>query len=445
MRRLRLILATLLFLQPLAALAVPIFPDVPEGSPFQADIEMLVRAGVVHGNPDGTFAPDKTVNRAEMLKMLYLATDRTPSADAKGCFKDVVTGSWYEPYVCDAALAEHRFVQGYNDGTFRPNAPVSRVEALKMIFEIFELPAPSITSADQEIIKFVDISVSAWYARYLFAAYHEKILPIPGMGNSATFTPDKALFRKEAASYIAGALRADIEISQQSSSSSSVSSAVSSTSSMEGPVEVSKQFPFTDSGQFDKKIPKVYAFSLTETETTARFIADITGAIEADINCQLFLLNKDGFTDEYFSGVEDGQSCVIKATLKAGSYQLRIQPTSANAYFSVKAEASTSDGNDGFSDAVPLPKNAARTGVFTPYDVYDWYTFTIETQIYAYIEVASTGAIGCTIYTPPEVDQFGFEEPECNKYFLFEPGTYTLAITHGSPLLKQQTYTVKFR
>src|SRR3989344_1981566 len=178
MRRLRLILATLLFLQPLAALAVPIFPDVTEGSPFQADIETLVRAGVVHGNPDGTFAPDNTVNRAEMLKMLYLATGRTPSADAKGCFKDVVTGSWYEPYVCDAALPIHRFVQGYNDGTFRPNAPVSRVEALKMIFEIFELPAPNITAADQEIIKFVDISVSAWYARYLFAAYHEEILPI---------------------------------------------------------------------------------------------------------------------------------------------------------------------------------------------------------------------------------------------------------------------------
>jgi hypothetical protein len=110
------------------------------------------------------------------------------------------TQDGYESYVCDAASKEHGFVQGYPDGKFRPDGPVSRTEALKMIFEVMELPAPSISESDRDVIKFVDISVAAWYTKYLYAAFAEGMLPIPGQTGSH-FYPDRGLTRGEMAAY----------------------------------------------------------------------------------------------------------------------------------------------------------------------------------------------------------------------------------------------------
>ncbi len=445
MRSFRAFIASVLLIQPVLAFAVPIFPDVPDSDPFQADIEALVRAGVVHGNPDGTFAPDRTINRAELLKLLYLATAKTPSSSAVGCFPDVVKGSWYETYVCDAT--QKKFVQGYPDGTFRPSAPVARVEALKMIFEVFGLPAPAVTSATTDVMKYTDISVSAWYARYLYAAFNENILPVYGM-DGATFAPDRALLRKEAAAFIAGALEANTD-AQSSSSSSSVSSTVSSRSSSSSvsskqPVTKNVSFPFSGSGQFEDKDQVSYLFTLTQ-KTTMRIDAKITGAITSNISCRVYLIEEDGFSGEYYMGLQEGSSCILNVTLRPGDYQLQLEPTGSDAYYTVDVTASQSDSNDGFIDAVRLTKDVVRSGLLDANDSYDWYTFVITKKMQAYIEVSPAMLVGCTIYMPLDVDQFGFEGPKCNAYYEFEPGTYTVGISHGLPLVEKQTYTIKLR
>ena len=168
--------------------ASAVFPDVPHGHMYQEPVEQLVNAGVVNGNPDGNFYPDRAVNRAEMLKMLYVAKGLQPDESSRNCFSDVE--GWYELYVCDAAA--RRFVAGYSDGTFRPGSDVNRVEALKMIQEVFGLTVDEISESDREIVQFVDISVAAWYTKYLVNAYEVGILPIAGQDPSR-FYPDAPL------------------------------------------------------------------------------------------------------------------------------------------------------------------------------------------------------------------------------------------------------------
>src|SRR3990167_6556907 len=76
-------------LLPLAVFAAGIFPDVGDNHPFKAEIESLARAGIVKGNPDGKFYPERSVNRAEFLTLLYKASGRLPKAIYVQCFTDV--------------------------------------------------------------------------------------------------------------------------------------------------------------------------------------------------------------------------------------------------------------------------------------------------------------------------------------------------------------------
>jgi hypothetical protein len=361
------------------------------------------------------------VSRTEALKLIYRAAGLEPSETAKNCFSDVIAGSWYESYVCDAASKEHGFVQGYPDGKFRPDGPVSRTEALKMIFEVMELPAPSISESDRDVIKFVDISVAAWYTKYLYAAFAEGMLPIPGQTGSH-FYPDRGLTRGEMAAYLTRAL--DVQVRDRraqasTSSSSSVASASSSSSSSSGrSTEKSITFPFTDSDQFYQKQPFVYRFDLTQKSksTTVAVNAQSTGALESAITCRLYLIDSDGFSNEYYTGVSEKRACSIIATLEPGKYQLELTPSMANAYFTVSTQQTTGDGNDGFIEAQVLPLNVARTGILAAGDTHDWYTITVTTPRRGMIEVSSAQKIGCTIYTPSDVDQFGFAGPNKKRF-----------------------------
>lgn len=91
--------------------------------------------GIVGGYPDGSFRPDAPVNRAEALKILFLASALPPfdsGEDYSNRFRDVDTGTWYYPYV-EQALS-YEFVEGYeSDATFRPQNNITRAEAAKIV------------------------------------------------------------------------------------------------------------------------------------------------------------------------------------------------------------------------------------------------------------------------------------------------------------------------
>jgi len=97
----------------------------------EAAIRQAVSGGIVKGYPDDTFKPDKTVTRAEFSVMLMNVL-KPQEEGAELTFTDSVTiGSWAQKAVAQAVQAG--IIQGYEDGTFRPNAAMTRAEVAVMI------------------------------------------------------------------------------------------------------------------------------------------------------------------------------------------------------------------------------------------------------------------------------------------------------------------------
>lgn len=110
----------------------------------KVSISVLTQAGILEGNPDGTYRADDTLNRAEFIKIVM---GLLPPADGKSflnCFPDVTPGSWYEPVVCRAKSLG--IVRGNVDTTisadkwkFEPTRPVQYEEAVKVLVKLYAL------------------------------------------------------------------------------------------------------------------------------------------------------------------------------------------------------------------------------------------------------------------------------------------------------------------
>ena len=445
-----------------SALAASVFPDVPKGHLFQEPIEALVRAGVIDGNPDGTFRPDKTVNRAAMLKMLYRAVGRTPDPLSRKCASDVESGSWYEPYVCDAWFRGD--VNGYSDGTFRPADPVNRVEALKMITTVFKLPLDEVTNDNREIVNFVDVSLSAWYTQYLLTAYTRGVLPIPGQQGSS-FYPDRDLTRAEAAAMIHNALNADLSERRQQTSTPSRSvasqptSRFSSVAVQQGTTDntgsgdddegddgasgvLETSFPFDRDGKFSAKVPLSYKFEIPSKRTVS-IVASLQSGQPGEITCRLYLLGESGFSDEYFLGYQEGASCYLTSTVNPGTYQLQLQPTQKDTTFTVAAKSATGDGNDGFADARSLTINEEHENVIGSGDFEDWFTFSLQSEQKLMVRTSNPTEIRCIVYAMKDVDLESFTGPQCNQTYTYPSGTYYIAIGRKAPKIAQQSYMIE--
>ncbi|MEJ8305937.1 InlB B-repeat-containing protein [Saccharibacillus sacchari] len=105
----------------------------------EAAVNVAVAKGFVHGYGDGTFRPAAPVTRAEFAAMLAGAL-KLPAASGSPDFADAAKiGVWAKPAV--ASAAEAGLIHGYGDGTFRPNAVVTRAEMAVMLAAALGLPA----------------------------------------------------------------------------------------------------------------------------------------------------------------------------------------------------------------------------------------------------------------------------------------------------------------
>jgi hypothetical protein len=165
----------------------PSFSDVVAYHDNYAAIEYLVNIGTLEGYSDGTFQPENTVNRAELMKILVAGQEITPDEDTyNNCFPDVTT-EWFAPYVCYAA--EEGWVDGYPDGTFQPGNTVNRVEAMKMV--INALGFDSMLSDDVNVYFFTDVDDDQWYSPYVYLAKSLGLLE----STSGLFNPSNGMTR----------------------------------------------------------------------------------------------------------------------------------------------------------------------------------------------------------------------------------------------------------
>ena len=93
-------------------------------------IKRMYTRNLMVGVDDKTFAPDLTLTRAMLAVILY-ARAGEPAVTAENKFSDVPTGQWYTNAVIWAA--ENGIVAGCGDGTFRPDAAVTRAQAAVML------------------------------------------------------------------------------------------------------------------------------------------------------------------------------------------------------------------------------------------------------------------------------------------------------------------------
>lgn len=101
------------------------------GRPDQAVIEGVVAKGFMHGYPDGTFRPNAPITRAEFVVSLARSAGLDPVQSPARTFKDLPTGSWAAPLVY-AAVAKG-WISGYPDGTFHPMASITREESMAVV------------------------------------------------------------------------------------------------------------------------------------------------------------------------------------------------------------------------------------------------------------------------------------------------------------------------
>lgn len=105
------------------------FEDVKTDYWFYKEVETLYNIGIVDGTDEHKFSPDAPVTRAEFAVMAA----RFANLDYEGgnLFDDVPNGHWAYSYINAAANAG--WVEGYPDGSFRPDEPISRAEVVRLV------------------------------------------------------------------------------------------------------------------------------------------------------------------------------------------------------------------------------------------------------------------------------------------------------------------------
>ncbi len=129
----------------------------------------LTKNGIVSGYGDMTFRPANSVTRAEFMKMVvnvFGLADIT----ATSTFADVDKDAWYYIYV--ASAEKLGIAQGYGNGLFGVNDPVTRQDAITIVYRAAQIKGLSVNKFSASIDKFVDKGDIAAYAVEAVSALH---------------------------------------------------------------------------------------------------------------------------------------------------------------------------------------------------------------------------------------------------------------------------------
>ncbi|VEJ36205.1 Endo-1,4-beta-xylanase A precursor [Aedoeadaptatus ivorii] len=138
------------------------------------------------GYPDGTFRPNFTITRGEMSALFARLLDEHIHTGAPGAaFRDVYAADWYTGYI--HRLTQLGVIAGYPDGTFRPNAPVTRGE--------FAAVASKFTTGKKRVGGFTDVANDHWARGSIEEVIAEGWFSGYGDG---TLRPDAPITRAEA-------------------------------------------------------------------------------------------------------------------------------------------------------------------------------------------------------------------------------------------------------
>jgi hypothetical protein len=111
------------------------FPDVDTTKWYAEYITFAVKNGWINGYADGDFRPDAPITRAEAAKILANAIKLTAPDSITSSFKDVPEDSVFVPYI--EVLKDKKIISGKTRSTYEPNANISRTEVSRLIYKTF--------------------------------------------------------------------------------------------------------------------------------------------------------------------------------------------------------------------------------------------------------------------------------------------------------------------
>ena len=107
------------------------YPDI-AGEPCEGAVNVLSALGVIDGYEDGTYRPDETITRAELTKIVITALGVADYASATtSSYTDMANAQWAVPFVEYATNLN--LVNGYGDGRFGPSDPITYEQAATLI------------------------------------------------------------------------------------------------------------------------------------------------------------------------------------------------------------------------------------------------------------------------------------------------------------------------
>lgn len=163
--------------------------DVPATHWAAETVKQALASGLVQGYGDGSFKPDRTITRAEFATLLGRAFSLKAEGAEPAFADDGQIPAWAKPHVAGAVAAG--VITGYDDGTFRADRGLTRSEMAVMIVRLLGLePLPDAAPP------FSDWDRSPVWARPYIAAVYEQGL-MQGMGNNR-FAPARLTTRAEA-------------------------------------------------------------------------------------------------------------------------------------------------------------------------------------------------------------------------------------------------------
>ncbi|MDD5623438.1 MAG: S-layer homology domain-containing protein [Candidatus Peribacteraceae bacterium] len=188
-------LGTALFLVPTLSAAEG-FSDIPAGSPLAEAVTYLQSQGVISGYPDGTFKPNKSVNRAEAIKIIIapLLKPEALSQLTATPFNDVKTGDWYLPYV--EAARQNSIIDGPPAKvSFFGTQTVKKMEFIKMLLLAYKVDPNSFSEIRLPLSGDVT-DPNAWYYPHLRYALTSSMTMV---SNQGTLDPGRELTRGDTA------------------------------------------------------------------------------------------------------------------------------------------------------------------------------------------------------------------------------------------------------
>ena len=136
------------------------YTDVATDSWYNNAVSTLSNMGIINGYEDGTFQPNASITRAEFTAIATRFFDYTAEYD--GAFNDVASGSWYADYV--QAAVDMGLVDGYPDGGFHPNSYITRAEAVTIVNRVLNrVPHEDYLLSTRVMNTWPDNVYGAWY------------------------------------------------------------------------------------------------------------------------------------------------------------------------------------------------------------------------------------------------------------------------------------------